>query len=138
MDRTRLKVQLVKHEGLRLKPYRDPVGKLTIGVGRNLDDTGLRSDEVQLMLDNDIAEVEESLALALPFWSQLDDARQRVLTNMAFNLGTLGLLKFKRTLAHVAAGEYHAAADEMLNSTWAKQVGNRALELSAMMRTGKG
>lgn len=138
MDRLKLKVQLVKHEGLRLKPYRDTVGKLTIGVGRNLDDVGISKDEAAMMLDADITKVDQALGNALPWWDALDDVRQRVLANMAFNLGVLGLLKFKRTLARVAAGDYSAAADEMLSSKWAAQVGARATELAAMMKTGKG
>jgi lysozyme len=141
MNRTLLKTQLVRHEGLRLKPYRCTAGKLTIGVGRNLDDKGISPKEAMLLLDNDIDETETWLLASLPWVKSLDDARQRVLVNMAFNLGVPGLLAFKRTLASVERGEFGLAAAQMLESKWARQVGDdegqRAWELSQQMRLGR-
>lgn len=134
---TPLKEQLIRHEGVRLKPYRDSVGILTVGCGRNLDAVGLTYDEAMFLLDNDIQRVMRALRETLPYWLGLDEGRRQVLINMAFNLGVAGLLKFKKMLAHVEAGQYDAAADEMLNSAWAVQVGQRAQELSAQMRTGE-
>lgn len=137
MNRALLKVTLVHHEGLRLKPYRDTVGKLTIGVGRNLDDVGISKEEAAVLLDNDLDRTVAALSVALPWLGSLDEPRQRVLVNMAFNLGVPGLLKFERTLEHVRAGRYADAAGEMLSSKWAGQVGRRAIELSKTMRDGR-
>lgn len=137
MNVDRLRTQLVDEEGLRLTPYRDSVGKLTIGVGRNLEDRGITRDEAIFLLDNDIIAVLDQLAAHVPFFAALDDVRQRVLADMAFNVGMGGLLGFKNTLAAVARGDYDAAAVGMLASRWATQVGDRALVLAEMMRSGK-
>jgi lysozyme len=128
--------QLMLHEGVRLKPYRDTVGKLTIGVGRNLDDVGLFRSEADFLLSNDIARVYRDCLQAFPFFTALDHVRQKVLLDMCFNLGIAGLKKFKRTLGYVAAGEYDKAAAAMLESKWARQVGKRAHRLAEMMRSG--
>jgi lysozyme len=132
----KLTEQLKRHEGLRLKPYRCPAGKLTIGYGRNLDDSGISQAEAAAMLENDIAKFRGQVIAALPWAENLDEARMNVLINMALNMGTRGLLQFKKTLAAIMAGEYGKAADMMLQSKWAKQVGSRASELSEQMRTG--
>ena len=137
MNRERLKAVLIRHEGLRLKPYRDTVGKLTIGVGRNLDDRGISKDEALYMLENDIRIAEEELDQRIPWWRDLDDVRQEILLNMAFNLGVPGLMKFKNFLRALREGNYARASDEMLASKWAIQVGRRADELSRAMREGE-
>ena len=129
--------QILLHEGLRLKPYQDTVGKLTIGVGRNLDDKGISQEEAFHLLENDLIEVEEQLLASLPWVRDLDEIRLRVLMDMGFNLGVGGLLKFKRTLRMIKQGDYAGAAGAMLESKWAKQVGNRAKRLSKMMATGE-
>lgn len=136
MDRERMADELTRDEGLRLKPYEDSLGILTIGIGRNLRDRGISREEAFHLLNNDLDEVEAALDGALPWWSGLDEVRQRVLANLCFNLGLSRLLKFKETLAHLERREFNAAADEMLRSTWAGQVGPRAQRLAVMMRTG--
>lgn len=135
MNRAKLLDQLIEHEGCELKPYRDTVGKWTIGVGRNLDDKGLSRAEAMMLASNDIVEVERRLE-GLAVWSTLDDTRQRVLADMAFNLGFVGLMKFRNMLAALEAGDYETAADAMLASRWAGQVKGRAQRLARMMRTG--
>lgn len=137
MNKTKLAEQLKIHEGLRLKPYRDTVGKLTLGIGRNLEDKGISEKEALSMLNNDVDEFYSKLAKKIPWFLNLDDARQNVLVNMAFNLGINGLLSFEMTLKLIECGDYHNAANEMLNSKWARQVGNRAYELSTQMATGE-
>lgn len=137
MNAARLKLQLVRNEGIRLKPYLDTAGKLTIGVGRNLDDVGITNLEAKMLLENDIERVESDLRVHLPLYSSLDDVRQRVLMDMAFNMGVEGLLGFRKMLAALAAGDVATAKVEMLNSTWAKQVGIRAIRLAEMMETGQ-
>jgi lysozyme len=134
----RIKEQLVRHEGLRLKPYRCTAGKLTIGIGRNLDDCGITQSEAYVMLINDIMNCEKQLQSKIPdIYNGLDEVRKSVLLNMCFNLGINGLLGFKNTLAFVKAGDWERAANNMLVSRWAKQVGRRAIELSELMRKGK-
>jgi len=137
VDRAAMTRQLRLHEDERLKPYRCTAGKLTIGVGRNLEDRGITREESAYLLANDIAAEERELLRALPWVAQLDEVRQRVLLDMSFNLGIVGLLGFKNTLATIRAGEYTKAAAMMLDSRWAKQVGQRAERLSRMMATGK-
>ena len=134
----RIKAQLVRHEGLRLKPYRCTAGRLTIGIGRNLDDCGVSQTEAYVLLENDIQNFEKQLLDEIPeIYNGLDEVRKSVLLNMCFNLGMGGLLEFNHTLAYVAAGDWERAANGMLASKWAKQVGRRAIELSEMMRKGK-
>lgn len=132
-----LRDMLRGHEGLRLKPYLDSEGKLTIGIGRNLDDVGITEDEAYILLDHDIKRTKVDLFKALPWAYNLDEARQAVLLNMAFNMGVEGLLHFKQTLAAVESGEWKFAAAYMLDSKWAKQVGNRAVYLAKVMETGE-
>ena len=134
----RIKEQLVRHEGLRLKPYRCTSGKLTIGIGRNLDDCGISQTEAYVLLENDIQNCEMQLVDEIPeIYNTLDEVRKSVLLNMCFNLGIGGLLEFNNTLAFIAAGDWERAANGMLASKWAKQVGRRAIELSELMRKGK-
>lgn len=129
--------ELERDEGLRLKPYRCSAGRLTIGIGRNLDDVGISVEEARHLLHNDIARTAADLDRLLPWWSTLDEVRQRVLLNMAFNMGAAGLAGFRQTLGFVRAGLWGAAADGMLASLWARQVGPRAVRLAEMMRTGQ-
>lgn len=128
---------LTLHEGVRRFPYRDTVGKLTIGVGFNLDDVGLYPEEIEFILKNRIARKAMEIEKYLPWVEDLNEARTAVIVDMAFNLGVNGLLGFKRTLASVHRGEYALAAKQMLESKWARQVGNRAKRLSRMMETGE-
>ena len=134
----RIKEQLVRHEGLRLKPYRCKAGKLTIGIGRNLDDCGISQTEAYVLLENDIQNCEKQLLDEIPeIYNGLDEVLKSVLLNMCLNLGIGGLLGFNNTLAFIAAGDWERAANGMLASNWAKQVGRRAIELSELMRKGK-
>ena len=135
MDRQLLKDQLERHEGLRLKPYRDNVGKLTIGYGRNLDDVGIAPEEAELMLDNDIDAALKQLQTVDEF-NDLDSVRQVVIVNMAFNLGFYGLMSFSKMWKAIARNDHAEASRQMLNSLWARQVGSRADELARIMRTG--
>ncbi|MFA5666042.1 MAG: glycoside hydrolase family protein [Candidatus Cloacimonadaceae bacterium] len=130
--------QLLRHEGLRLKPYLCTAGKLTIGIGRNLDDCGITQKEAYVLLENDIQNCERQLLDEIPkTYNNLNDVRKSVLLNMCFNLGISGLLDFKITLTFISAGDWERAANGMLASKWAKQVGRRAIELSELMRKGK-
>lgn len=137
MNADKLAAQLVIDEGKRARIYTDTVGKVTGGVGRNLTDRPFFEDEIALMLKNDIALVESDLDRKLPWWRLMTEARQNVLANMTFNMGISRVLGFVNTLAAMKVGRYDAAAQGMLDSTWAKQVGARAIRLAAVMRSGE-
>jgi len=133
-----LRQAVMVSEGLRLKPYRDTVGKLTIGYGRNLDDVGISKLEAEVLLDHDLASVEQECRAAFPWFSGLNEVRQRVIVEMAFNLGIAGVGKFVRMAAALADQQYDEAAAQMLTSRWSAQVGARAVRLADQMRTGRG
>lgn len=137
MNRSRLKIDLVRDEGDRRYPYKDTSAQrlLTIGVGRNLEAKPLSDAVVRLMLDEDIDEATAFLDRELPWWSDLDEVRQRALANMAFNLGGR-LLGFKKFLAALEARDFETAAREMQDSAWWGQVGARAVRLQGMIRRG--
>lgn len=137
MNREFLKNQLVEHEGLRLTPYRCPAGKVTIGVGRNLEDLGISHAEAMHLLDNDINRCTVELDRNVAHWRTHGEAREVVLANMVFNLGLPRFLRFRKMLAALQERDYQKAADEMLDSLWARQVGNRSRVLAEMMRTGE-
>lgn len=132
--------ELLRDEGFVPHAYTDSLGYLTIGVGRLIDKRkggGVTKEEALYLLGNDVDRFVTELDQKIPWWRNLNPTRQRVMINMAFNLGVPGLLKFKNTLAMIKAGDYDGAAAGMLKSLWAKQVGNRAVRLSKMMKDGK-
>jgi len=131
-----IKRELMQDEGLRLKPYRCTAGRLTIGVGRNLDDMGITAEEADYLLENDIGRAMAELDRALPWWRGLSEARQRALANMCFNLGIARLMRFKGMLADMAAGDHAGAAREAMDSAWARQVGPRARRIAALLAEG--
>jgi len=135
MNIDRLKSDLIRHEGMRLKPYKDTIGKLTIGIGRCLDDVGISEDEALMLLEHDLESAIKWVRTLVDFDS-LDTVRQEVLVNMAFNVGIARLREFVHMLNAVAEGDFEKASKEMLDSVWAGQVGARALELAERMRTG--
>ena len=122
--------QLIRHEGLKLKVYKCPSGKLTIGIGRNLEDRGITKEEALYLLYNDIDACIIDLYREVQWIRDLDGGKQEVLVNMCFNLGIDGLLKFKKFLSALESGNLKEAKQEMLDSRWAVQVGNRAIELA--------
>jgi len=152
MDKAKLIGELRRDEGEVLRVYADHLGWLTVGVGHLVDarkganpapfgvplklGDPITQAQSEILLQQDIASKEAELDKALPWWRKLTDARQRVLLNMAFNLGTEGLLGFTNTLRMVQAGSYLPASRAMLVSKWAGQVGDRAKRLSAMMAAG--
>jgi lysozyme len=128
--------RLRAEEGLRLKPYRCPAGKLTIGYGRNIQEVGITKAEAEMLLQNDIQKTINDLNKSIPWYQTLSETRQVVLVDMCFNLGLTEFLKFKNTLYLVKNGDYVSASKAMLQSKWADQVGKRAVELSEMMKMG--
>jgi len=128
---------LIRHEGLKLEPYRCTSNKLTIGVGRNLEDCGISEDEARYLLKNDIQNFHEELTERFYFYKYLEGARKDALLNLAFNMGVPRLATFVKALDFMSQRKYTEAADEFLRSRWADQVGNRATEIAAMIRTNE-
>ena len=143
--------RLCRHEGLRLMPYRCPQGKLTIGVGRNIEDNPFTSEELKavgdwqhgitknaalFLLRNDIKRVYRQCKKQIPAFKSLNSDRQYALVDMAFNLGINGLLKFKKMLNALFYGNYDLAAKECLCSEYAEQTGKRAQIISQTLRSG--
>lgn len=123
-----------------LHAYSDHLGYLTIGIGRLIDKRkggGISKEESAYLFHNDLDRKLTEVRKRLPWLDRLDEARQGVLVNMAFQMGVDGLLGFKNTLAMVERGDYKAAAKGMLNSLWATQTPERAKRLSDQMRTGE-
>lgn len=139
--------RLMFNEGCKLKSYRDTVGKLTIGIGRNLDDNPLTIEEqcyighncrtlfisneqAAYLCRNDLKKVRADLDRELPWWRDLCPDRQYVMIDLCFNMGignkNKGLLSFKNTLPLIAQGYYAKAGEQLLHSKYAKEVGKRA------------
>lgn len=129
--------QLIRHEGLELKVYKDSLGIETIGIGRNLVDRGVSEEEARYLCNNDIEIVERELVGSFPFVVNLDDVRLRVLLDMAFNIGLPRLRGFSKMWAALEERDYAQAAIEMMDSKWASQVKTRAYTLARMMETGE-
>lgn len=131
--------QLSEDEGKRRFAYKDHLGYLTIGKGRLIDSRkggGLSEDEIEYLFQNDLKSKTAELRVLFPWFDQLDEVRQGVLINMAFQMGAKGLAKFTMFIRHVAARRYTAAAVEMLDSLWASQTPERAERLARQMTTG--
>ena len=132
--------QLKNEEGSVAHAYQDSLGFWTIGVGRLIDERKgglLYPDEIDYLLMNDIRRKTDGLNDALPWFHLLDEPRQAVLIQMAFQMGVKGLLAFSTTLSHVRVGRYAEAAVAMLESVWARQTPERAARLSKQMETGE-
>ena len=175
-DREALQNELIRDEGLRLNPYKDTVGKWTIGVGYNIDDrglapltaaigrattfaelqqTGLTRDEAIKVLDADISYFIDHIQTKFPDFNRLNGVRQRAVVNFVFNLGGTRALKFQQAItavqlalqqpdAAMADACYTAAAFHVMDSLWARQIGDglgghvdRADRLCRMIRTGE-
>lgn len=132
----KLTEELIRDEGLVLKPYKDTVGKLTIGVGRNLDDVGISKEEAKFLLKNDINNVVRDVSYHFPWVFSLSDARIRGVLNMAFNLGIARLSGFTKLLTALKNKDWDAAYKEALDSKWANQVGSRAVRIAEIFRDG--
>lgn len=132
-----MKKELIKilknDEGVKNKPYTDTVGKLTIGVGRNLTDNGLSDDEIDYLLNNDIDRCIHELSAKFDWFFEVNKNVQIVLISMVFNLGLPRFLGFKKMIAAIENEDYKEAAAQMLDSKWARQVGDRAKRLSELI-----
>jgi|TARA_R110000782_G_C14661813_1_gene397936 lysozyme len=135
MDMVRLRETITRHEGSRLQMYQDSLGIWTIGVGHNIQEKGISPKVMELMLDEDLEEAISELKRSVSFFSKMPQQVQEALVNLSFNLGIPRLMQFKKTLALLREGDFESAADELLDSRYAEQVGRRALEIADMIRT---
>lgn len=136
MDKPALLAQLKEDEGRRLRMYYDSLGVPTIGYGHSLENP-ITDRAASVILMDDLEHTLAQLDKRLPWWHQLNDARQNALANMAYNLGVEGLLGFTHMLQALKEGDWHRARDEALNSRWASQVGDRARRIAQVFLTGK-
>ncbi len=117
MDLLKLKQNIIKNEGFESKPYLCPNKKLTIGYGRNLEN-GITEREAVVLLENDLLNLKLELEDKLPVFKKLDDIRQNVILEMAYNMGIPNLLKFKNMIEFLKKNDFDSASKEMLNSKW--------------------
>lgn len=146
--------RLMVNEGCKLRAYRCPAGKLTIGVGRNLDDNPLTAEELEYvghdcrvkfisndqaayLCRNDLNRVKKELDNALPWWRDLNPDRQFVMIDLCFNMGLTTLLTFRKTLDSIATGYYIRAGEQLMQSKYARQVGKRAERNAECLKTGE-
>jgi lysozyme len=136
---------LRRHEGVESHAYLCSQNFTTIGVGRNIDagdngrslGLGLSDDEVDYLLRNDIDRVVEELDDEFSWFAGLNDARSDAMVDISFNLGQTRLRGFRKALEAMESGEWEEASRQFLESRWADQVGNRAVELAEIIRTGE-
>ena len=130
---------LKRHEGIKSKVYLCSKGYETIGVGRNISKTGMGISEIEIdfLLNNDLLRIRRELRTEYSWFSKLDSIRQDALIDISFNLGQTVLRKFKKALKAMSEENYELAADEFMDSRWSKQVGNRAVEVTEMIRSGE-
>jgi|TARA_E500000318_G_C3565334_1_gene215404 lysozyme len=131
---------LKRHEGVKAFAYRCTSDKLTIGVGRCVDEDGgigLSDDEIDYLLLNDIERCDEELENAYGWYRSLNKPRRDAMINLCFNLGLTRLRGFVKALNAMSRQQYDVAADEFMDSRWASQVGDRAIEVTEMIRHGE-
>ena len=130
-------LQLKAHEGCRLDVYRDTGGLLTIGYGHCLDRKGVTQRVADLMLEDDVTDAELICRVRFAFWKDLSPARQDAFVNLVFNLGGRGLAGFTQFIRACEDGAWEQARLHLLDSKYATQVGQRAVELAEQIRSGE-
>ena len=131
-----IKELLKRQEGFSRFLY-DDCGDQSAGYGRNMTQIGLSEEEAEFLLENDIRRVEKELE-RFPWFENLNAVRRAAVTSLNYNLGITRFLKFKLMLKALAEGDMNKAAYEVFpNSLYAKQVPNRAFEISEMMMWGE-
>ena len=131
---------LKRHEGVRSHAYKCSENMITVGVGRNLDENGgigLSDDEIEYLLMNDIERCDAELRAAYDWYENLKKPRRDAMINMCFNLGLTRLRGFVKALEAMSREQYDVAADEFMDSRWAEQVGERAVEVTELIRSGE-
>tara|TARA_Y100000356_G_C11234946_1_gene277188 strand:- start:409 stop:834 length:426 start_codon:yes stop_codon:yes gene_type:complete len=132
----RLTNQLIIDEGLKLKPYRCSADKLTIGVGRNIEEVGISEEEARYLLKNDIEMVTAQCLAEFSWFSGLTDVRKEAIVNLVFNMGLTTFKKFQKTIGYIEQGLFELAGTELLDSNYARQVGDRSVRVANMLANG--
>jgi len=146
INRAKLEQELIMDEGYKYETYHDHLGFLTLGVGHLVLDsdpefklpvgTLVSEERIRECLNDDIDNVCNELDRNMPWWKELTGTRQRVLANMCFNLGYPRLKNFKKFLLALEGGDFKTAGEEMMDSKWSVQVGDRAKRLKERMIHG--
>ena len=128
--------QIKEHEGLVLKPYKCPVGKLTIGYGHNLEDNGLSKTACEFILSEDIDEAKKNLyaVFTRKFFESLSNNQKIALIDMMFNLGLSKFLTFKKFILAVKNKDFIKASAEIINSKAYQQNKRRYKKLSEQIK----
>lgn len=128
--------ELIKlHEGRRLMPYVDSVGKITVGYGRNLTDRGISDSEAEILFQHDL-DMTKLYCQSYPWFGSLNDVRQGVILDMVFNMGPNRFREFVQMIAALERSDYEDAARQMGNSLWAREVGNRSIIDAGLLKSG--
>ncbi len=133
--KAKLRHLLIIHEGYAAHPYKDTMGHITIGIGRNLDSRGVLPTEIDMMCDNDMQYFYNHLSEKFPWFLKLNDARQIALIDMCF-MGLKKFCTFVKMIDYLNKEDYDSAAIEILDSNYARQVGKRAIDLAAIIKLG--
>ena len=128
--------QLKIDEGVRLMPYKDQFGNLTIGCGRNLTADGISESEMEMMLASDVNHAAVAAATLFNFDATISDERKAALVNLSFNLGEEELSKFTQFVGFVNARDWNGAADDLIQTKYATEVGPRAQRICDKLRNG--
>jgi|TARA_R110002073_G_scaffold47737_1_gene129031 lysozyme len=123
------------HEGFVEHVYDDSLGIPTIGYGFAIKDLVLQEDLCDEILLRKLRILGRSVMGKFPFFDSLPSECKSVLMEMCYQLGVTGVSKFKKALKAMEDGDWEKAADEMLDSKWAKQTPNRAKEMSNIIRS---
>ena len=133
-----LKERLRAKEGLRLKPYQDDTGNITIGFGHNLTANGISWTVAEQLLDEDVHHASDHyFSLPKEIQEQLNHPRRRVIVELIFWLGFKGLLRFEMMLKAIKDGDFEKAADEFMDSKIGRAYTTRTQELADALRAGK-
>lgn len=139
MNIANLREQLKIDEGVKYEIYNDHLGYPTFGIGHLITEadeeygkpvgTPVSEERVNAVFDSDVAIYISEAKKVFPNLDSLPAEAQEVIVNMCFNMGAPRLSKFKKFIAAVNESNWVTAGVEMLDSRWAKQVGNRAIRL---------
>jgi len=122
------------HEGFVEHVYDDSLGIPTIGYGFAIKDLVLDEDIAEEILIRKLERLKRNANSRFRWLEDMPVVVQEVLLNMCYQLGVTGVSKFRKAISAFQEGEWHEAADEMLDSLWARQTPNRATELSNIVR----
>lgn len=124
-------------EGLRLKPYKDTMGNLTIGYGHNLSSRGITIDMANLLLEYDINNAQHDLQLNLPWALNLDPVRRDCYIHLCFWMGIGALLGFHKMNWAAQNEDWDTAAQELLNSQLHSDIPKRCEDIANRLKIGE-